>query len=515
MKHEDVRRPLGVLAAVFLLGAAQIAPAQEGRGPGGASSRTEQRRSEAAATPRTPLPPESVTSHTIDTGGQTLTFTARAGAVRLLDANSGAAQADIAYVGFERSDAGDAATRPVTFAVNGGPGAASGFLNIGAMGPWRLSMVGAALAPSAPPLTGANSETWLPFTDLVFLDPPGTGFTRILAESDDVRRHFYSVGGDIDILAVTIRKWLEQHNRLASPKFIVGESYGGFRAPKIARALQETENVGVNGIAMLSPVIDFSWFEGTTPLTRVAVLPAMTAVARGVTDRAKLADVEAYATSEYLSDLLKGPRDKAAVDRLSDKVAALLGLDRAFVARLGGRVDADTFLRERGRGQARAGSLYDGSISTLDPNPNAAESHWSDPFLDGLRAPIASAMADITVNQLKWPVGELRYEILNNQVVRQWNWDRGRRTNEALSDLRQTLALDPNMRVLVMSGITDLITAYFGAKLLIDQLPVYGDARRVRFEAVPGGHMFYSRDDARAALRDAGRDLIEGRREGE
>ena len=316
-------------------------------------------------------------------------------------------------------------------------------------------------------------------------------------------------------MSVTIRKWLEQHNRLASPKFIVGESYGGFRAPKIAHALQQTENVGVNGIAMLSPVIDFSWFEGTTPLTRVALLPAMTAVARGATDRAKLADVEAYATGEYLSDLLKGPRDKEAVARLTDKVAAFTGLDRNLVARLAGRVDANTFLRERGRNQARVGSIYDGSITALDPSPNAPESHWSDPFLDGLRAPIASAMADITVNRLKWPVGELRYEILNNQVVRQWNWDRGRGTNEALSDLRQALALDPQMRVLVMSGITDLITTYFGAKLLVDQLPAYGDARRVRFETVPGGHMFYSRDDSRAALRDAGRELIEGRHVGE
>jgi carboxypeptidase C (cathepsin A) len=513
MTYRNLRRPLYALVAALALVAAQAAPAEESRGPG--PNRSEQRRGEAPATPRTPLPPESVTSHTIDIGGQSLAFTARAGAVRLLDANSGAGQADIAYVAFERTDAGEAAARPVTFAINGGPGAASGFLDLGAMGPWRLSMLGAALSPSAPPVTMANSETWLPFTDLVFLDPPGTGFTRILAEGDDVRRHFYSVGGDIDILAVTIRKWLEQHNRLASPKFIVGESYGGFRAPKIAHALQETENVGVNGIAMLSPVIDFSWFEGTTPLTRVALLPPMTAVARGITDRKNLAEVETYATGEYLSDLLKGPRDKAAVDRLSDKVSGLLGLDRAFVARLAGRVDADTFLRERGRGQARVGSLYDGSISALDPSPNAAESHWSDPFLDGLRAPIASAMADITVNRLKWPVGELRYEILNNQVVRQWNWDRGRRTNEALSDLRQALALDPRMRVLVMSGITDLITAYFGAKLLIDQLPAYGDTRRVRFEAVPGGHMFYSRDDSRAALRDAGRDLIEGRYEGE
>ena len=419
MRQKYRPRSIYALAAAFLIAAAPLASAQE-RAPGAGANRAEQRR-EAPATPRTPLPPESVTSHSIDIGGQSFAFTARAGAVRLVDASGGTPQADITYVAFERNDAGDAAARPVTFAINGGPGAASGFLDIGAMGPWRLSMTGAALAPSAAPVTNANAETWLPFTDLVFLDPLGTGFTRILAEGDDVRRHFYSVGGDVDLLSVTIRKWLEQHNRLASPKFIVGESYGGFRAPKIAHALQQTENVGVNGIAKPSPVIDFSWFEGTTPLTRVALLPAMTAVARGATDRAKLADVEAYATGEHLPDLLKGPRDKEAVARLTDKVAAFTGLDRNLVARLAGRVDANTFLRERGRNQARVGSIYDGSITALDPSPNAPENDWSDPFLDGLRAPIASAMADITVNRLKWPVGELRYEILNNQVVRQWN----------------------------------------------------------------------------------------------
>src|SRR5947209_19426682 len=146
MRHE-LRRPVYAVAAVLLFGIAQVASAQEARGPGAGANRAEQRPSEAPSTPRTPLPPESVTSHTIDIGGgRTLVFTARAGAVRLVDANSGNPQADIAYVAFERSDAGDAATRPITFALNGGPGAASGFLDVGAMGPWRLSIAGAALA---------------------------------------------------------------------------------------------------------------------------------------------------------------------------------------------------------------------------------------------------------------------------------------------------------------------------------------------------------------------------------
>src|SRR5947209_1328986 len=133
MREKYGPRPIYALAAAFLIAAAPLASAQE-RGPGAGANRAEQRRSEAPATPRTPLPPESVTSHTITIGGgRTLAFTARAGAVRLVDANSGNPQADIAYVAFERSDAGDAATRPITFALNGGPGAASGFLDVGAM----------------------------------------------------------------------------------------------------------------------------------------------------------------------------------------------------------------------------------------------------------------------------------------------------------------------------------------------------------------------------------------------
>jgi carboxypeptidase C (cathepsin A) len=510
MRTDKLRRRICFFATALALTAA-LPPVFAEEARPSAIGRSEPRRPDAPATAHTPLPPESITTHAVDVDGRSLSFTARAGAVRLLDASSGTPQADIAYTAFERADAGDAAARPITFAVNGGPGAASAFLDLGAMGPWRLQMTGAALAPSAPPQTFANAETWLPFTDLVFIDPPGTGFTRILAEGDEVRRHFYSIGGDIDVLAVTIRKWLEQHNRLASPKFLVGESYGGFRVPKIAHALQGTENVGVDGLVMLSPVIDFGWFEGTTPLTRVALLPAMAAVARGVTDRRGVADVEHYALGDYLADLLKGPRDSAAVERLSDKVAEFTGLDRGFVARLGGRVDAATFLRERGRAQGRVGSMYDGTITALDPNPVAAQSDWSDPFLDGLRAPLASAMTDITVNRLNWPVGEVRYETLNDQIVRQWNWGSGRRSNEALSDLRRVLALDPHTRVLVIHGISDLVTSYFGTKLLLDQLPALGDASRVRFEVVAGGHMFYGQDASRRALRDAGRELIERR----
>src|SRR5580704_17900028 len=153
------------------------------------------------------LPAAATTSHTIELPGRSLRFKATAGPIRLSDAESLAPIADIVATAFILEGA-DSAKRPVTFAINGGPGAASAWLDLGAMGPWRLPLDRASLSPSAPPVTIDNSDTWLDFTDLVFIDPPGTGYSRILAKGDETHRHFYSVNGDIEALAVTIRKWL-------------------------------------------------------------------------------------------------------------------------------------------------------------------------------------------------------------------------------------------------------------------------------------------------------------------
>src|SRR6202023_761384 len=204
------------------------------------------------------LPAAATTSHTIKLPGRSLRFKATAGPIRLSDAESLAPTADMATTAFILEGA-DSAKRPVTFAINGGPGAASAWLDLGAMGPWRLPFDRASPLPSASPVMIDNADTWLDFTDLVFIDPPGTGYSRILAKGDETRRHFYSVTGDIEALAVTIRKWLSANKRLASPKFLVGESYGGFRAPKLARRLQDDEGIGVAGLVLISPVLDFGW----------------------------------------------------------------------------------------------------------------------------------------------------------------------------------------------------------------------------------------------------------------
>lgn len=457
------------------------------------------------------LPAEAVTSHIISLQGEQVAFTARAGAIRLRDAKSDAPQADVAYVSYERNGA-DAAARPVIFVFNGGPGAASAWLGLGALSPWRLRFPPDAPSPSRAPALADNAETWLAFADLVLIDPPGTGYSKLLSDSDDVEKHFFSVDGDAEALAVVMRKWLVARGRLLSPKYIVGESYGAFRAIKVLEPLRERENIGVEGLYLVSPALDFAWLQGGRNLLSYAgLLPSMTAIARGSNGRTELADAETYASGDYVVDLLKGAKDGQALARMSQSVARFTLLDSHFVSRLGARIDAKSFSRERGRNKQRVSSVYDGGVESYDPTPFAPASDWSDPVLETWRTPLGAAMMRLTQEKLAWPIGEARYFILNERIARRWDYGHGGRENaEVVSDLRDALALDPRLRVFVVHGVADLVTPYFATKLMLDQLPAYGDADRVRLIVLKGGHMPYLHDESRAGMRDAARKLVEG-----
>ena len=285
------------------------------------------------------LPADVTTDQTVELPDRTLRFKATAGSIPINN-GEGKLQAEIAYIAYVRPDT-EAASRPLTFVFNGGPGASSAYMQLGAMGPWRLPLDN--ITPSATPTAIPNPDTWLDFTDLVFVDPVGTGYSRFINTSDEVRKHFWSVDGDIDVLATFMRKWIEKAGRQASEKFIAGESYGGFRAPKLAAKLNE-QGVAVSGLVMVSAVLDFGWRGNgrQSPLGWVARLPSMAAAAReetGAFDREALRAVERYAAGDYLQDLLRGERDGAAVERISARVAQLTGLDPALVRRLAGRVD--------------------------------------------------------------------------------------------------------------------------------------------------------------------------------
>jgi len=482
------------------------AAAAPGQSPAGQKGGGRRGGDAATATPTPPateahrLPPDSTTRQTLALSGRTLAFSATAGSIRLFD-DKGEPQADIAYTSYQL-DGTDRAIRPVTFLFNGGPGASSAWLQFGDVGPWRLSISGDGAVASASPEVVPNAETWLDFTDLVFIDPVGTGYSRFVASGEDVRKRFFSVDGDVNSIALVIRRWLEKYDRLLSPKFVTGESYGGIRGPKIVRNLQTQQGVGVRGLILVSPVLDFRDYSGTSILQHVNSLPTMAAVAReakGPVKWADLADVERYARGDFLLDLIKGQADTEATNRLADKVAALTGIDQAVSRRLAGRFDVGEFRREFDRKNGRVTGRYDASVSGFDPYPDSSYFHFGDPSGDPLMAPLTSAAVDLTTRKLNWrPDGS--YQLLNDAVNKAWDFGRG--PAESVSQLRQILALDPKMKLLVGHGLFDLATPYFASKIILDQLPAYASPNRVKLVVYPGGHMFYSREGARQAFRD-------------
>lgn len=480
-------------------------PANDQAGPRAEASGGPRRQTEQ---PRGPegrrLPPDQVTQHTMELPGRTLRFTATAGSLPLVDPE-GKLQAEIGFVAYTR-DGDEPGTRPVTFALNGGPGAASAYLHLGVLGPWRLPLDGPTISPSAAPNLTPNAETWLDFTDLVFIDPVDTGYSRAVGSPEDIRNRYFTVEGDVSTLSAVITRWLRQNNRLASPKFLIGESYGGFRAPRIAHELQKDIGVGLNGLVLLSPVLDFGWFaQGRhSPWLHVTRLPSYAAAAlerKGPVTRDALRDAEGYASTDYLVDLLRGLQDKEAVARVNRRVTELTGLDPELVRRRAGRLETGTVQRELGREQGRIVSAYDAGVSAYDPDPTAAFAEGEDPVLTAMTAPLTSAIVTHLWQTLNWKVPDQRYHLLNGAVNGNWRWSRGRGQPESLSALRQALALDGSLQVLVVHGFTDFVTPYFASQLLLDQLPDLGPDR-VKLSVYPGGHMFYSRDASRTAFRD-------------
>jgi carboxypeptidase C (cathepsin A) len=214
-----------------------------------------------------------------------------------------------------------------------------------------------------------------------------------------------------------------------------------------------------------------------------------------------MAVVEQYDRTEFVTDFLAGPRDKVEMDRLSNRVADLIGLDPALVRRMNGRVDIATYLREVHRGEGKVGSVYDSNVTSYDPFPASSDLNYNDPPLDALIAPTTSAMVDFVTNQVGGKVDGC-YNALSYDVKRQWDRDD---SDSPVTDLRKAISIDPRMQVTIVHGWNDLSCPYFGSRLLIDQMPGYGEPDRVKLHVYPGGQMFYSRADSGAALR---RDII-------
>lgn len=480
------------------------------------------------------LPPDTVTQHALDLPDRKLEFSATAGTIPIAN-SKGQKLAEIGFVAYTLNDT-IAERRPVTFALNGGPGSASAWLHIGTLGPWRIRMEEAAASPSAPAPLIPNIETWLDFTDLVFIDPVGTGFSQITppsSRSDDkgaeerTRRrggregnreegggsYFWSIGGDVESISEVMHKWLKNAGRLNSPKLLVGESYGGFRGPRIARTLESKHGVALNALVLVSPVLDFAGRRGSyPPMTYVALLPSLAAAEmerKGEDlDLTRLREVEEYARTDYLEDLMRGPRNPDAVSRIVTRVSEITGLREETVKRYGGRISGRTYDRAVNRPKGKVASMYDASIRSLDPEPYSSGSRYRDPFTSALNAPMTTVMLRLYGDKLNYRT-DRPYVKMSSEVNRSWIWGNSPSSPEAVSDLREALALDPHLRVLVVHGYTDLVTPYFASEMILDQLPTLGDGQRVRSKVYPGGHMFYSRDTSRKAFREDAFNLVE------
>lgn len=489
-----MRRLIGALGALVwsLCGAAIAAPAP-------------------AAAPAS-LPAAAARHDQIILSGKPLAYTATAGAITLRDP-AGSAQGEISYLAFT-ADGAPREDRPITFVFGGGPGYSSASLDFRLAGPKLIAAPGDRYTPSTPPRLVDNPDTWLAFTDLVFVDPVGVGWSRSDLGPEETRKTFMGWKQDIASLSRFVALYLADNGRMVSPKYVAGESYGGFRTPQVARHLQIYENVGVRGMIMISPVIDFSLrLSRNGPIDWATHLPTMAAArierdtGRDV-DPAALAPAEAYAFGEYLTDLMRPRTDEAAQQRMAKKVAAFTGLDPALVLQMAGRIDPATYDRELRRGHGLLGSRYDATNTAFDPWTERPDAAGIEPA-DGHDAPVASAMNDYVQRILGWKPGAPYTYAGDRLVSKRWDYPSGR--VDATDDLRMALAQDPELKLIVAHGATDFVTPYMASRIILDQLPPPLLAGRVRQTLYAGGHGFYERSPSRHAFTADVRALYEAR----
>jgi carboxypeptidase C (cathepsin A) len=447
-----------------------------------------------------PLPADAHTAQSIQLGGKTLHYTATVGTLPVYD-NEGKKSGEVVYTSYTM----DGESRPVTFALNGGPGAASVYLNLGAIGPKHVKFGDEGDSPSDPATLLDNPGTWLDFTDLVFIDPIGTGFSRSLVSTAETKKQFYSTDADIHYLSRIIYDWLVKNGRIGARKYFVGESYGGYRGPRITHYLQSTLGVAMNGVVLVSPYLNPTLDENgdVSPMPWLLTLPSITAAhlerVHKLTPEA-MALVIAYTRGEYVTDLLKGRSDPQANSRVIKKVTDLTGLDEEFVRRSGGRLEIGAYLREVFREQGKLGSVYDSNVTSFDPFPFAPSQRANDPLLESIIAPTTTAMVDFVTRVVGWKT-DARYNALSYEVNSQWDTESRALRGGAVNDLREAVATDPKLRVLIAHGWNDLSCPFMGSILTVDQMPVMGDPTRVTVHEYAGGHMFYSRPDSQGMLR--------------
>jgi carboxypeptidase C (cathepsin A) len=441
------------------------------------------------------LPHDAVTRHSIDTDSGTLNYTATAGTLALHD-KSGERTAAVFYVAYVAEHPAGI-KRPVTFVFNGGPGAASAYLHLGLAGP-RIAEFRAGR--EGPPKLSDNPQTWLQFTDLVMIDPVGSGFS--LPARADGGSAFWGVARDAEALSKVIAQWIADHRRTDSPKFILGESYGGFRAVKIARALRREHGIAVNGVVMVSPLMEGGFTFGGTRFALGAAMqiPSLAAAElerRGAFTPERIADAERFALGEYLTTLAGAPPRGEAARAFYARVAAVTGMPVDIVSRTRGFI-RDHYVKHLRGSEGLIVSRYDATFTSPDPNPESLTPRGPDPLLATLSRTYSGAMAAYVRDELRYKT-DLTYVLLSSDANERWDWGRGAGRGGASvdNDLRTLLSFDSSFRLLVSHGYADLVTPYAVSRYVLDHLPEFPNPSRVQLKVYRGGHMFYTDDDSR------------------
>ncbi len=452
-----------------------------------------------------PLPKDASVEQSVTVAGKTLHYTATVGVIPVYnstDPNKPEIESgEVVVTSYTLDGVSDKADRPVTFAMNGGPGAASVYLNFGAIGPKHIQFAEQGDSPSDPARLTDNPGTWLPFSDLVFIDPIGTGFSRSLVSTADTKKFFYSTNPDIEYLSRVIYDWLVKNSRLQSRKYLIGESYGGYRGPRVTHYLQSQLGVAMNGVVLVSPYLN-PWIDGNGEISPLPWMMSLPSIVAAHLEREKqltperMQQVIDYTRGQYVTDLLAGRSDPDATPRIVKKVTELTGLDPAFVKHSGGRIEIGAYLREAHREKDEIGSVYDSNVTAPDPFPFSPDRKSPDPLLEAIIAPTTTAMVDWVTRVVGWKT-TARYNALSYEVNAAW--ERGGVLEAgSTSDLRQAVAADPKLRVLIAHGWDDLSCPFMGSVLTVDEMPVMGDPKRVSVHEYPGGHMFYTRPGSQA-----------------
>jgi len=486
-----------------------------------AGQATAPQRAGATAASPTPTPAEprdpamtdgapSVTRHEIRVGGRSLRYTVTTGVMPLKSA-AGETEARIFYMAYTADNPGPTARRPLMFSFNGGPGSSSVWLHLGALGPRRVQMLEDGGMPPPPFQLVDNEHTWLDFTDLVFIDPVGTGYSR--AAKPELASKYFGLQGDIQSVSEFIRLYLVKNGRWTSPLFLVGESYGTTRAAGLAGYLIE-RGIAFNGVMLVSTILNFQTarFGRGNDLPFVLFLPTYTAIAwyhkRLAPDlqgdlRRTLDEVERWAATDYTVALAKGDRLTAAErQEVIERLHRYTGLDRRFIDHSELRIEIQRFDKELLRDQKRTVGRLDGRFKGMDELA-VTERPDFDPSMAAIRPPYTATFNQYVRSELGFR-SDLEYFILGGGIGR---WDFG--SDNAYADtseaLRSAFAKNPYMKLFVASGYYDLATPYFATEYTLRHMgldpSLKGNVTTTFYEA---GHMMYIEQNSLVQLkRDA------------